>query len=150
MMGPEPKSATTSVLSDLSTVSESPFGNQILRKEETYHGSCAALSRLPLTRKMNQGYPNTARLKTPSQLSLYYQLSIQLQKLWNIMYLLCRDALHHTLLHPVYHVLLFFLTHHILHRDVVVQAILYLPVYSMQPFPVSNLQRHSNVILKQN
>ena len=81
MMGPEPKSATTSVLSDLSTVSESPFGNQILRKEETYHGSCAALSRLPLTRKMNQGYSNTARLKTPSQLSLYYQLSIQLQKL---------------------------------------------------------------------
>ena len=62
MMGPEPKSATMSVLSDLSTVSESPFGNQILRKEETYHGSCVALSRLPLTRKMNQGYPNTARL----------------------------------------------------------------------------------------
>lgn len=67
-----------------------------------------------------------------------------------LLLLLCRDALHHMLLHPVYHVLLFLLTHHILHRDVIVQAILYLPVYSMQPFPVSNLQGHSNVILKQN
>ncbi|TKC50747.1 hypothetical protein EI555_017876 [Monodon monoceros] len=37
-------------------------------------------------------------------------------------------------------------THHILHRDVVVQAILYLLVCTMQPFPVSNLQGHGNVI----
>ena len=73
MMEPEHKWAITSVLNDLSTMSESSFGNQTLRKEETYHGSCAALSRLPLTRKMNQGYPIIARLKTPCQLSLYYQ-----------------------------------------------------------------------------
>lgn len=68
----------------------------------------------------------------------------------NAMYLLCRDALHHMLLHPLHHVLLFLPTHHVLHRDVIVHATLDLLVHSMQPFPVSDLQGHSNVILKQN
>lgn len=37
--------------------------------------------------------------------------------------------------------------HHILYRDTAVQAALYFLIYSIQMFPVNDLQGHSNILL---
>lgn len=71
MMELEHKSATTSVLNNLShcfdICGQRPLNFQ---DGEKYHGSGAAFSRLPPSRKMNQGHPTDSRLKTPYQLFL--------------------------------------------------------------------------------